>query len=276
MFEHYFLLFCCSCYRKKYTFAAANQNTSNTIAMKLNKSLFTLLFAGALFTACNSNPGGDVAEVTDAQEVASIQGDATLQVDKTASQLAWIGLKPGGRHYGTFGIQDGELIVENGEVAGGSFTIKLDEIDVRDMEGDYRDKLTGHLKSPDFFDVTNYPTGQFVITAVRKLDGSSSDAALTEEAEKEVDNAADEFLPEVDNPTHRVSGNLTLRDKTLNVTFPARIEMTEEGMQAKARFVIDRTQWGITYRDDTSPVNRAKDEVIFNNVAVGFDLQAKP
>ncbi|EMR02426.1 YceI family protein [Cesiribacter andamanensis] len=243
--------------------------------MKLNKSLLALLFAGAVFTACDTKPSGTEAEVAEAQEVADIQGDATLQVDKAASQVAWIGLKPGGRHYGTFGIQNGELIVENGSVAGGSFTIDLNDINVQDMEGEYRDKLTGHLKSADFFDVQNHPTGQFVITSVSPLEGSSADAALTEESRKEVDNAADAFLPEVQNPTHRVSGNLTLRDKTLNVTFPARIEMTDAGLQAKARFVIDRTQWGITFRDDTSPVNRAKDEVIFNNVAVGFNLQAK-
>lgn len=243
--------------------------------MKLNKSLLALLMAGALFTACDTKPSGAEAEVGEAQEISEVQGDVTFAVDTAASKLAWIGLKPGGRHYGTFGLQDGQLEVQNGEVVGGSLTIDLNDIDVKDLEGEYRDKLTGHLKSGDFFDVANSPTGKFVITSVSKLEGNNAATSLTEESRKEVDNAADQFVPEVSNPTHSITGNLTLRDTTLSVTFPAHVELTENGLQAKARFVIDRTQWGITFRDDTSPVNRAKDEVIFNNVAVGFDLQAK-
>lgn len=243
--------------------------------MKLNKSLFALLLSGAFFVACDSKPAGDVAEVSEAQEVAAVQGDAAFTVDTTESKVGWIGLKPGGRHYGTFGLEDGSLQIKNGEVAGGTLLLDLNEIDVQDLDGDYKQKLTGHLKSADFFDVEKYPQGKFEITSVSKLDGAAETAELTEESSKEVDNDADKFLPEVSNPTHRVTGNLTLRDTTLSVTFPAHIALTEEGLQAKARFVIDRTNWGITFRDDTSPANRAKDEVIFNNVAVGFDLNAK-
>lgn len=243
--------------------------------MKLNKSLYALLLSGAFLAACDSKPAGDVAEVGQAQEVADIQEATTFSVDKSASKVGWIGLKPGGRHYGSFGIQDGQLQIQNGEVAGGNLVLDLNDIDVKDLQGEYRDKLTGHLKSPDFFDVSNHPTGKFEITSISKLDGNATDAALTEESRKEVDNDADQFLPEVTNPTHRVTGNLSLRDTTLSVTFPAKIEMTDNGLQAQARFVIDRTNWGIKYRDDTDAVNRAKDEVIFNNVAVGFDLNAK-
>lgn len=244
--------------------------------MKLNKSLYALLFSGALLAACDSKPAGDVAEVGEAQEVSQVQGATTFAVDKSASKVGWIGLKPGGRHYGTFGIQDGELQIQDGRVAGGNLVLDLSAVDVQDLQGEYRDKLTGHLKSADFFDVEKYPTGKFEITSVSTLDGAAAeDAALSEEASKEVDNDADKFLPEVENPTHRITGNLSLRDTTLSVTFPARVEMTDEGLKAQARFVINRTNWGITYRDDTSPANRAKDEVIFNNVAVGFDLNAK-
>lgn len=242
--------------------------------MKLNKSLYALLLSGAVLAACDSKPAGDVAEVGEAQEVADIQSDVVFDVQESESKVAWIGLKPGGRHYGTFGLEDGSLKVADGEIAGGTLIMDLNEIDVKDLEGEYKDKLTGHLKSPDFFDVANNPTAKFEITSVSKLEGAAAGAALTEESKKEVDNAADQFVPEVTNPTHLVTGNLSLRDTTLSVTFPANIEMTDAGLKAKARFVIDRTQWGITFRDDTSPVNRAKDEVIYNNVAVGFDLIA--
>lgn len=243
--------------------------------MKLNKSFYALLLTGALFAACDSKPAGDVAEVGEAQEVSDIQGDATFSVDTSASKVAWIGLKPGGRHYGTLGLEGGQLQIQNGQVAGGTLEIDLNDIDVKDLEGEYRGKLIGHLKSPDFFDVAQHPKAKFVITSVSKLNGAANTAALTEESKKEVDNDADKFVPEVTDPTHSITGNLTLRDTTLSVTFPAHVELTDNGIQAKARFVIDRTNWGIKFRDDTSPVNRAKDEVIYNNVAVGFDLNAK-
>ncbi len=245
------------------------------ILMILNKSLYALLLSGVLFAACDSKPAGDVAEVGQAQEVTEVQSATTFAVDKSASKVGWIGLKPGGRHYGSFGIQDGQLQIQDGKVAGGNLILSLNEVDVQDLQGEYRDKLIGHLKSPDFFDVEKYPTGKFEITSVSPIDAAGNDATLTDESKKEVDNDADKFLPEVINPTHRLTGNLSLRDTTLSVTFPARIEMTENGLKAQARFVIDRTNWGIKFRDDTSAANRAKDEVIFNNVAVGFDLTAK-
>ena len=243
--------------------------------MKMNKPFYALLLTGALFVACDSKPAGDVAEVGEAQEVSDIQQATTFEVDQSASKVGWIGLKPGGRHYGTFGIQDGELKIQDGQVAGGTLILDLNDIDVKDLQGEYRDKLTGHLKSGDFFDVSKYPTGKFEITSVSKLNGAGNTATLNEESRKEIDNDADKFLPQVQNPTHSITGNLSLRDTTLSVTFPARVEMTDNGLKAQARFVIDRTNWGIKYRDDTSPVNRAKDEVIFNNVAIGFDLTAK-
>lgn len=52
--------------------------------------------------------------------------------------------------------------------------------------------------------------------------------------------------------THTVTGNLTLKDITKSITFPAKIAMAENQVTADANFNIDRTQWGIVYGNDKS------------------------
>jgi polyisoprenoid-binding protein YceI len=239
------------------------------------KKLQYVFFAGALMlAACDTKPKGDEAEISEAKDVQEVKAEATYALDKTASTVGWIGLKPGGRHFGTFGVQDGALQVQDGKVVGGELTIDLNKIEVADLEGEYEQKLTDHLKSPDFFHVGEYPTAKFVITSVEPIEGQANAEQLSSESAKEVDDEADKFLPEVSQPTHKITGNLSLRDTTLSISFPALVSLTDSILAAKARFVIDRTKWNVSYGDETSVVDKAKDKFVYNNVAVGFDLKA--
>ena len=43
---------------------------------------------------------------------------------------------------------------------------------------------------------------------------------------------------------------------------------------AKAKFNIDRTNWGLMYGDEASVVDKAKDKFIYNTVNVSFDITA--
>ena len=45
-----------------------------------------------------------------------------------------------------------------------------------------------------------------------------------------------------------VSGNLTMKDQTHNVTFPASVSFNENTMSLQSEtFAIDRTKWGVNY-----------------------------
>ena len=89
------------------------------------------------------------------------------------------------------------------------------------MEGEYKQKLEDHLKSEDFFDVANHPEATFEITAVT----ASTEASV--------------FV---------VSGNLTIRGVTKNITFDAHVaELTETSANVKADFNIAREDWGVNY-----------------------------
>ncbi|MFC3199444.1 YceI family protein [Parapedobacter deserti] len=180
------------------------------------------LAAGALILAsCVSNPEGKKAETTDSVETAESAAGEALTVDTSASSVVWTGRKVSGQHHGTVKIKSGTLLVDQGKLTGGNFVIDLNTIDNQDLEGEYKGKLEGHLKSDDFFDVANHPDATFEITGVK--DGSEDGVVV-------------------------VSGNLTLRGVTKNITFDANVEeASDTAVRATADFNIAREDWGITY-----------------------------
>jgi len=87
-----------------------------------------------------------------------------LNVSTANSKIEWLGSKPSGYHTGTFSLKDGQVILDNGKLTGGKFTIDLTSLKVTDAVGGER--LEGHLKSPDFFDVAKFGEASFEITSV--------------------------------------------------------------------------------------------------------------
>lgn len=85
-------------------------------------------------------------------------------------------------------------------------------------------KLVGHLSSPDFFDVAKFPTAKIEITKVDALN--------------------DDTKP---NANFSVTGNLTIKDITKSITFPAEIKIENGILTVKSDFDIDRTDWNIKY-----------------------------
>ena len=87
---------------------------------------------------------------------------SNLKVDVTNSTIKWKGYKPTGSHEGTILLQTGNIELEDGKIVGGSFVVDMTSI--KDADGSER--LEGHLKSPDFFDVEIYGTSNFKISKV--------------------------------------------------------------------------------------------------------------
>jgi len=243
--------------------------------MKMFNFFSFALLSAFLISSCAQNPQSDEAEVSAAEEVEEVSASATdYALNTEQSELMWNGFKPTGKHYGTIGIQGGNIAVENGKIVGGSFTMDMNDIDVQDLEGEDRQKLTGHLKSEDFFAVENYPEAKFVITEVSEY--ASSAMASAEENDNLAVKVNNEEISEykLENPTHMVTGNLTMRDTTLSISFPARVSMDGDQLMAEAKFNIDRTNWNVSYNDEGDPVRVAKDKFIYNTVNVGFNIIA--
>ena len=197
----------------------------------MKKITLSIAAAALVFaTACNSN-SGDKAETGAAQEAAAQTGKE-YSADIATSSIGWRATHKGGLapRFGTLNLSNGTVSVENGKLTGGSFvvdmnTLKVDSASVTESGKKHTD-LEAHLKNPDFFDVAKYGAAKFEITAVKPFD-AATDKTLLEGA------------------TDIVSGNLTLKDSTVNVTFPAKVVISDSNVSVEAKFVVDRTSWGL-------------------------------
>jgi polyisoprenoid-binding protein YceI len=214
-----------------------------------------------LFTACTSAPESDDAATTEAKEVSASTGEA-LKIDTTASKIEWVATKVSAYHTGTINIKSGELDVKDSSISGGNFVLDMNSILVSGPEGSdakKNEKLQGHLKSPDFFDVAASPEATFAITAVKPFSGTAKDSA----------DPRQESISKykVANPTHTVSGNLTIKGVTKNIEFPAQIAITGSEVDAIAKFNINRKDWGIVYPGKP-------DDLIRDDIHLGIALKA--
>ena len=202
-------------------------------------------------TSCKDTPKADEATAGDAQKVeAPATSGAQYTVDVQKSSIKWMGAKPTGTHPGEFALQEGALHVSGNTLQSGRFVIDLESLKAYDEDGTMNGKLTGHLKSEDFFDVNKYNTATFEITNVEE--GTGNNKVMMAGA------------------THMVTGNLKIKDINKGITFPAKINIDEGMITADAEFNLDRTVWGITYGNDKS----LGDKFIRPDVNVNVHLEA--
>ncbi|EON75775.1 YCE I like family protein [Lunatimonas lonarensis] len=238
--------------------------------MKLFK-ISTYLFALSIVAfACGK--GGDTVETREAAEVAAGSG-VTLSLDTDASKVNWRGYKPSGQHFGIIPVVAGDLKVDGNAITAGNFTFDITKLEIHDLEAGSENygKLWGHLQSDDFFDAQNFPQATFEITSIEPFSAGSIEDSEEFETEN-TPKSATEIAPS--NPTHWVSGNLTMRGTTKNIKFPASIAVNDGGVSAKAGFNIDRTEWGLSYGNEANAVDKAKDQFIYNTVSVDFEINA--
>lgn len=87
------------------------------------------------------------------------------------------------------------------------------------------DKLTEHLKSPDFFDVAKFPQIRFVSTGIASVAPGQ----------------------------YNVTGNLEFHGVKKAITFPATVAVTANEVKVKSEFSLNRQEFGLVYpgmRDD--------------------------
>lgn len=207
-----------------------------------------LMFAVAAFaTACsNSTETAETTEVTTAVEA----GEATV-LALSESTVKWTGKKLTGEHFGKINISEGSLFVDGDQLSGGSFTIDMNTITVEDLTDAAQNKdLTDHLFSEDFFNVAQFNAANFEITGVEAL-------AAADEAGN----------------THTISGNLTIKGITQGISFPAKVDNNEAGINASAKFNIDRTLWDIKYKSGKF-FPELGDKVISDEIGIELNLAA--
>jgi len=221
--------------------------------MKYTIKFSILFFVLAFVFSCK--PSGDKAETSEAGEVANAEGK-TYAVQTGSSQIMWEASKVSGTHNGTVNIDGGKLVMDDGKLTGGNFTIDMTTINVLDLEGDQKNNLEAHLKGTvdekktDFFNVREYPNANFEMTKATQL----------------LNNADANYI---------ISGNLKLKDQTKQITFKAMVNESNGTITATTpQFTIDRTEWGIKYGSATF-FDGLKDNAINDEVGLRINLSAK-
>lgn len=175
------------------------------------------------------------------------KGSARYVVNPAQTSLSWLAKKVTGEHAGIVPVSNGEIILENGLVKAGSFTIDMTKIAVTDIkDADMNAKLVGHLKNDDFFGVTKFPSANFVITSVAA--GKTAG-------------------------TYTVKGNLTIKGITKPIEFPATISVKNNVFTAQADITVDRTQFDIRY-SSKSFFDNLGDKVIYDEFTLTLLLVA--
>jgi len=227
--------------------------------MKTMKIL-TYGFLSVLFiVSCSQGPDGQKAETGEKQESQLSASGTEYAISHEESKVHWTGTKPTGEHYGIVGLKDGYLMLEDGQISGGNFVIDMTSIQVDDLEDpEMNQKLTGHLKSEDFFEVESYPTATFEITNVEPA-GDVSGEGLD-----------DGFEPDV-----KITGNLTMKDSTKSVSFYAAVDEVGDNLDATSNtFIIDRSEWNVRY-GSRSFFDDLQDQFIYDDIALKIDLSAE-
>ncbi|WP_064967950.1 YceI family protein [Tenacibaculum ovolyticum] len=156
------------------------------------------------------------------------------------SNVVWKGYKVTGAHQGTIAIKSGHLNFNEDKLTGGEFTIDMSSISSTDLQGEYKGKLEGHLKSDDFFGVTKYPTASLVFKKVKSVSKN----------------------------TYKITANITIKGKTEKVSF----NFSVYGNKANASLKIDRTKFDVKY-GSTSFFDGLKDKAIYDEFDLIVDLE---
>lgn len=195
----------------------------------------------AALTACFisgcSDPSDKVHKSTGAEPQKATESSSAGKeyVVRAESTIGFTGSKVTGKHDGGFKKFAGKLSTANGKITG-SPEIKI----AMDSTWSDNDRLTGHLKSPDFFDSAKFPTTTFTVTSIAP-EGSQQ----------------------------KVIGNLDLHGVTKSISFPADIQIADDAVTVKAEFAINRKDFAINYPGKSN-------DLIRDNVVLKLDLKATP
>ena len=188
-------------------------------------SVLSFAALSMLATAACNDPSKDQSKATvaapadtsSAAALAASPAAVAYTIAPATSKVEWTGSKVTGSHDGSFTGFTGEVDAVGNDATKSRVTIDIDATTLTTSE----EKLVGHLKSPDFFDVAKFPKASFASTAITA--GGDKGA------------------------TNTITGNLTLHGVTKSISFPATIAITPANVTANATFTINRKDFGLNY-----------------------------
>ncbi len=191
----------------------------------------------ATTTNSTTNSAANTQSATTPAAKPATKGEA-LALTPENSKVEFTGSKVTGKHDGGFKAFTGTIDLVNAKPEESGVTVDIDTNSVFSDD----EKLTGHLKSADFFDVEKFPKAKFTSTKI------VADAA------KGAGN-------------YTVTGDFNLHGQTKSITFPAKISVTDAEVSVDSEFAINRKDFGIVYAGKA-------DDLIRDDVVIRLNLKS--
>jgi len=198
--------------------------------------LLTLMMASGCADPAANKPKASVGNAAP-ESGAPKTGGETLTISPENSKVDFVAAKVTRSHNGSFKQFAGTIDLVNNNVEQSIVTINIDTASVTADD----DQLTGHLKTPDFFDVAKFPKATFVST---KIEPNTANGA-----------------------THTITGNFDLHGVKKSISFPATIQLAPDSVSANAEFSINRKDFGINYPGKA-------DDLIRDGVVIKLTIKA--
>jgi polyisoprenoid-binding protein YceI len=161
-----------------------------------------------------------------------------LAIEPTSSKVEFIGAKKiGGAHNGGFKAFRGSAALADDKSGPKAVAVEIDTTSIFSDDP----KLTGHLKTKDFFEVDTYPTATFITTEVKP--GGEKGA------------------------THTLVGNLELHGVSKSITIPVVAKVEGETLALTSEFALNKDDFGMTFSGNG---------VIRPDVVIKLDVKAAP
>lgn len=170
------------------------------------------------------------------------------KVDDINSKLVWKGKQLSSKeHDGTLNLNGGIVTIDESGNISGQIKIDMQSINTTNLEGAWKDKLDGHLKSPDFFSVSNFPN------ALIKFSGNQNMS---------------------NNGEINFEGNLTIKEITHPTKFSAKLNQIGDKVFATGLVSFDRSKYDVRYGSGKFFENLG-DKLIYDEITVNVSIVAK-
>ena len=192
----------------------------------------------ALITAC-SDPADKVQKASTSEPEKKVSAEQAPQtasakdyvIRNAESKVEFVGSKVTGKHDGGFKKFAGIIKIADGKIVGNPEV----KISMPSIWAD-NERLTGHLKSGDFFDVEKFPVSTFTVTSIENTN---------------------------------VTGNLEMHGVTKSISFPADIHISTDAVTLNSEFAINRKDFNINYPGKPN-------DLIRDNVVLKLAIKATP
>ena len=191
----------------------------------------------------------------------------TIILNAGKSNFIWSGgLKFGPKtHNGKLRLLNGNINLNEQNISG-DVTINMLSLTNSELSGTSSERLVGHLRSADFFDVEKYPTAKLSIKNSKIIE--------------KLNDGRYKML---------IDGDMTIKSKTNPISFEAIIDLNSEVKTAEGKLVFNRNDFNVQYRSEMhlndpktfwnkiqTTRDTAKDKVINEEIEIRFNVVSMP